>query len=118
MHQRPTAAFTVAPGRGLVPSSLIFWGQTHIASGVAAILTASTPLFSAVLAHRLTHDEPLTARHLAGAVLGLAGVAVMVGPEALWGQRLHVVAQLAVLAAAVSGALAGACSRRASPAWP
>jgi len=69
----------------LIPFSLIFWGQTRIASGLAAILNASTPLFTAVLAHLLTRDERLTPGRLAGVLLGLGGVALMVGPAALAG---------------------------------
>ena len=29
----------------LIPFSLIVWGQTHMASGIAAILNATTPVF-------------------------------------------------------------------------
>ena len=32
----------------VIPFSLIFWGQTHIASGLASILNATTPLFTVV----------------------------------------------------------------------
>ena len=38
----------------VLPFSLIFWGQTHIASGLASILNATTPLFTVVVAHFLT----------------------------------------------------------------
>ena len=50
----------------LVPFSLIFWGQTHIASGLASILNATTPLFTVVVAHFLTTDEKMTASKIAG----------------------------------------------------
>ena len=50
----------------VVPFSLILWGQTRIASGLAAILNACAPLFTAVLAHFLTRDERLTSRRAAG----------------------------------------------------
>ena len=96
----------------LIPFSLIFWGQTRIASGLAAILNASTPLFTAVLAHLLTRDERLTPGRLAGVLLGLGGVALMVGPAALAGLGREVTAQLAVLAGAASFALAGIFGRR------
>ncbi|MFX4910594.1 EamA family transporter, partial [Acinetobacter baumannii] len=33
----------------VIPFTLIVWGQGHIASGVAAILNATTPLFSVIL---------------------------------------------------------------------
>jgi drug/metabolite transporter (DMT)-like permease len=95
-----------------VPFSLIVWGQQHLASGVAAILNASTPLFSVVLAHALTRDERLTAGRLAGTVVGFAGVAVMIGGDAVAALGGAVGAEVACLAAAVSYALAGIFGRR------
>jgi drug/metabolite transporter (DMT)-like permease len=90
----------------LVPFALILWGQKHIASGLAAILNATTPLFAAVLAHVLA-GERLTAHRLAGVLIGLAGVAVMMGPDLVAeGLGGNVLAQLAVLAAALSYGLA------------
>ncbi|WP_431854561.1 DMT family transporter [Azospirillum sp.] len=96
----------------LVPFSLIVWGQTQIASGLAAILNATTPLFGVVLAHALTADERLTAPRLAGVLLGIGGVGVIVGPEALGGAGTAVLAQLAVLGAALSYGCAGIYGRR------
>ncbi len=96
----------------IVPFALILWGQKHIASGLAAILNATTPLFAAVFAHGIA-GERLTAHRLAGVLIGLAGVAVMMGPglvaEGLGGDVLP---QLAVLGAAVSYALAVLYGRR------
>ena len=43
-----------------IPFSLIAWGQTHIASGLASILNATTPLFTVLVAHVLTADERLS----------------------------------------------------------
>jgi len=90
-----------------VPFCLIVWGQTHIASGLAAILNASTPLATVVVAHFFTSDEKMTGNRLAGVLIGLLGVVLMVGPDALEGLGAHGLAQLAVLAAAVSYAFAG-----------
>ena len=70
------------------------------------------PLFTVVLAHRLTHDEKLTRHRLAGVFVGIAGVAVMIGPEALLGLDSLVMAQFAVLSAALSYAFAGIFGRR------
>ena len=97
-----------------IPFCLIVWGQTHIASGLAAILNATTPLFTVVVAHGLTDDERMTGNRLAGVLIGLAGVAVMIGPDALKGLGADVLAQLAVLAAALSYAFAGIFGRRFS----
>jgi drug/metabolite transporter (DMT)-like permease len=96
----------------LIPFSLIFWGQTQIASGLASILNATTPLFTVVLAHLLTSDEKLTANRLAGVLVGLAGVVLLLGPELLGGLGLHVLAQLAVLGAALSYGFAAIFGRR------
>lgn len=96
----------------LIPFSLIVWGQTAIASGLAAILNATTPLFTVLLAHVLTRDEKLSGGRLAGVLFGIAGVVVMIGPEALAGVGLYVAAQIAVLVAALSYAGAGIFGRR------
>lgn len=95
-----------------VPFCLIAWGQTHIASGLAAILNATTPLFGVVVAHLLTTDERLTAHRLAGVLAGLAGVAVMIGPSLLAGLGAEFLAQGAILLAALSYAFAGIYGRR------
>ena len=96
----------------VVPFCLIVWGQTHIASGLASILNATTPLFTVLVAHVLTRGEKLTATRLAGVGLGLAGVMAMMGPAALQGFGTNIVAQLACLAAALSYAFAGVFGRR------
>jgi drug/metabolite transporter (DMT)-like permease len=96
----------------VVPFSLIVWSQTHIPGGLASILNATTPLLTALVAHACTDDEKLTGNRLAGVLIGFCGVAVMIGPAALRGLGSDVVAQLAVIAAALSYALAGIYGRR------
>ncbi len=96
----------------LIPFTLIVWGQTAITGGLAAILNATTPLFTVVLAHWLTRDERATPPKLAGVGLGFLGVAVMIGPEAFSGEGMAVWAEVAVLGAAVAYALAGIYGRR------
>lgn len=101
-----------------IPFSLIFWGQTHIESGLAAILNGTTAMFGAVAAGLLLADEPLTGRKIAGAALGLAGVAVIMGPDALSGFDPANLAQSAILAAAASYALAGVWAKTALAGQP
>jgi drug/metabolite transporter (DMT)-like permease len=96
----------------LIPFSLIVWSQKQIASGLAAILNSTTPLFTVVLAHFVTRDEKLTTNRLVGVLSGLAGVVVMMGPDLLYGLEANVLAQGAVLSAALSYALAGIFGRR------
>lgn len=95
-----------------IPFTLIVWGQSHIASGLASILNATTPLFTVVVAHFLTADEKLTGPRLAGVAVGFCGVAVMLGASALAIRDAGVAAQVAVLGAALSYACAGVFGRR------
>ena len=69
----------------VIPFCLIVWGQSRIAGGLAAILNATTPLFTVLVAHVLTHDEKMTPSRIAGVALGFAAVVVVVGPDALRG---------------------------------
>jgi drug/metabolite transporter (DMT)-like permease len=96
----------------VIPFSLIVWGQTHIASGLASILNATTPLFAVVVAHLLTQDEKMTGSRLVGVLVGFLGVAMMIGPSVLSDLGTNVLAQLAVLGGAVSYAFAGIFGRR------
>lgn len=112
-RETPWAAFMIMGLlNNLVPFSLIFWGQTQIASGLASILNATTPLFTLVVAHLATRDEKMNAARLAALLVGVAGVAVLVGPDLLIGDRLGSMGQLACLGAAFSYALAGVYGRQ------
>jgi drug/metabolite transporter (DMT)-like permease len=110
------AAWRAFFGMGLlnnaIPFSLILWGQIHIASGLASILNATTPLFTVIVAHFLTADEKLTRNRAVGILIGLAGVIVLIGPQALAGLGDDVLVQLAVLGAAISYAFAAIWGRR------
>ena len=96
-----------------IPFSLIFWAQVEIQSGLASILNGTTAVFGAVVAGLLLRDEPLVPRKIVGALLGLAGVAAIMGPDLLRGVDLRNLAQMAVLGAALSYALASVWAKRA-----
>ena len=95
-----------------LPFTLFGWGQTHIASGLASILNATTPIWGVVVAHLFTQDERMTPRKIAGVLLGFAGVATMIGPTLLASIGTDALAQLACIAASLSYALAGVWARR------
>ncbi|MCK8464885.1 DMT family transporter [Aliiroseovarius sp. S1339] len=94
-----------------IPFTLIFWGQTQIESGMASILNATTAVLGAVVAGLLLKDEPLTPRKLIGAALGVVGVGFIMGRGILSDFNLANLAQLAVLAAALSYAFASVWGR-------
>ncbi|MCA0317948.1 MAG: DMT family transporter [Proteobacteria bacterium] len=99
----------------LIPFSLIFWGQTAIPAGLAAILNATTPLFTVIVMHLFTADEKATPPKVAGVLTGFAGVVVLVGPAAFGALDTPLWALGACLAAAVSYAFSGLWGRRFKP---
>ena len=95
----------------IVPFCLIVWGQTHIPSGLAGILNASNVIFSVGLAALIFRDERLTARKSLGVALGLAGVAMTIGPGMLTHLDLTSLGQLAILGASLSYSVSAIFSR-------
>lgn len=106
------AFFTLGALNIALPFVLVAWGQTHIPIGLASILNATTPLWGVVVAHAFTVDEKASPGKIAGVVSGIAGVAVMMGGDALAGLGDNLLAQLACVGAALSYALAGVYGRR------
>src|ERR1700687_3260178 len=80
-----------------IPFCLVVWGQSYIASGLAAILNATTPISTVIVAHLLTHDEKMTGNRFLGVVIGFFGVVVLIGPDSLKGLGTTVLAQVAAL---------------------
>jgi len=106
------AFFAMGLLNNVIPFSLFAWGQHHIASGLAAILNATTPLFGVLVAHALTEDERLTPAKAVGVTAGFVGVVVLMGPDALHGLGSGTLAQFACLSAALTYAFAGIFGRR------
>ncbi|MBY6032322.1 DMT family transporter [Marinobacter daepoensis] len=94
----------------VIPFSLIVWGQTQIASGLASILNAATPIFTVVVAGLFLPDERVTPRKALGVTVGFIGVVVMIGLPAING--IGVLAHFAVIAATLFYAFAGVFGRR------
>jgi len=103
--------FVMGSLNNVLPFTLIVWGQTHIASGLASILNATTPLFTVIVAGLLLPDERITPMKLIGVAVGFGGVVVMFGSSSFTGGT-NLLAQLAILGAAVSYAFAGTYGRR------
>jgi drug/metabolite transporter (DMT)-like permease len=94
----------------ILPFSLIVTGQTYIASGLASILNATTPLFT-VMVMAAAGEETLSARRIAGVVAGLIGVAALRG-DAVGVKTGQGIGILLCLGASVSYALAALLARR------
>jgi drug/metabolite transporter (DMT)-like permease len=108
------AFFLMGLMNNAIPFSLIVWGQRDIASGLAAILNATTPLFTVVIAHYTTGDDKMTVLRIGGILAGLIGVAILIGGDALSGVSGHLAAEIAVLVASVSYAISSIYGRRFS----
>jgi drug/metabolite transporter (DMT)-like permease len=117
---RGRAVWTAFFGMGLlnnvIPFSLIFWGQSQmpagVAAGLASILNATTPLFTVAVAHVLTTDEKATPRKAAALLVGLAGVAAMIGADAVGQLGASALGQLACLGAAFTYAFSSLYGKR------
>jgi drug/metabolite transporter (DMT)-like permease len=103
----------------VIPFSLIFYGQTELGAGLAAILNATTPFWTALLANAVTSDEKLKANVVTGILIGLAGTIVLLGPSLLVPDGRPLWPKLALIGATFSYALAVVFAKRfrlASPA--
>ncbi len=107
-----SAFFIMGFLNNVIPFTLIVWGQHHIASGLASILNATTPLFTVIVAHYFTIDEKITPSKIIGAIFGFLGVVILLGSDLLGKIGIDVTAQLAILGAAISYAFAGIFGRR------
>lgn len=88
------------------PFMLIAAGQQEVSSGLAGILVASTPLFTALLAIRLDREERAEGVRLGGVLLGLAGVALLLGVD-LGGTAVELVGGLMIVLASLGYAVGG-----------
>ena len=86
-----------------IPIFAISWAETRLDSGLTAIIQASAPLFTALLALRFSQDQRVGGSRLAGLVVGFAGVALLVGGR----PSGQIVAALAVVFSALCYAAAG-----------
>ncbi|TMM25605.1 MAG: DMT family transporter [Actinobacteria bacterium] len=85
-----------------IPIFAITWAETRLDSGLTAIIQASAPLFTALLALRFSRGDRVRGSRLAGLVVGFAGVALLVGGR----PSGQIVAALAVVFSAVCYAAA------------
>ncbi|MEM1263861.1 MAG: DMT family transporter [Pseudomonadota bacterium] len=106
------ALFFMGVLNNAIPFSLIVWGQREITGGLASILNATTPVFTVIVAGLLLTDERFTVGKVVGVALGLVGVIVMIGVDALVTMSAAVPAQLAIIGASISYAFAATYGRR------
>jgi drug/metabolite transporter (DMT)-like permease len=83
----------------VAPFALIAWAEVHIETGVASVLNATTPMFTAIFAAAALAEERFTPGRALGLAMALAGVVVLGGRDLLDITESDVLAQLAVVGA-------------------
>jgi drug/metabolite transporter (DMT)-like permease len=96
---------------GTLPYALISWGEQTISSGLAALLQATMPIFTVIMAHFFASDERMTLKGVLGVIVGFAGVSILILPELRGGVQANVLGQLAVVVSSVSYAGAAIFAR-------
>jgi drug/metabolite transporter (DMT)-like permease len=95
------------------PFFFISWGETRIDSSLAAILSATVPFFTVLLAHVWMPDERLTVRSVAGIVVGFLGVIVLVGNVRLGGASSALPGVISLLLSSLCYGIANIFARNA-----
>jgi drug/metabolite transporter (DMT)-like permease len=89
-----------------IPFLMITWAQQYVPAASTVVLASTTPIFAFVITWGITRHEPATLLKLAGAVLGLAGTAAIIGLDALVGLGGNILAEIVILLATISFACA------------
>ena len=95
----------------VIPFSLIAWGQTVIESGLASILNGTTAIITFALASLIFKDERLSHNKGIGLFLAFIGVCIVIGFDTLANFNLRSLAQLALILACFSHAVAAIWAR-------
>jgi drug/metabolite transporter (DMT)-like permease len=97
---------------GVFPFWLVAWGQQSVDAGPAAILNSTTPIFAFLITWAVTRQEPATVLKLVGAIVGFAGVALVIGLDKAGRLGTQIMPQIAILLSSLSYALGAIYSRR------
>jgi drug/metabolite transporter (DMT)-like permease len=95
-----------------LPFLLLTWGQVHLTSGLTTILISVNPFFTLLLAHYWTKNDRLTGYKIVGLGFGMLGVLVLIGPEALGGSTINLLAQGAVILGGLGYAIGSIITQR------
>jgi drug/metabolite transporter (DMT)-like permease len=108
----PKALLTQGFFNCILPWTLVAWASRIIDSGLATILNSLSPIFIFILTWAITRHEAATPRKFVGVALGIAGVLVIIGVDALSGLGGHTMAEIACVVGSISYAIAALIGRR------
>jgi drug/metabolite transporter (DMT)-like permease len=95
-------------------NGLVCWAEQHVASGLAALLIGTVPLWIVVLHWLVYHGPRPTRIMVVGLFVGLVGIYVLIGPQRIGGEPVYWPGAVALLAACAFWALGSLYSRRAN----
>ena len=95
----------------VIPWTLLAWGERSVDAGLATILNSASPIFTFLLTAAVTRHEAASPRKLFGVVAGMAGICLIVGIGAFDAIGGGLVAELAIVAAAICYACAAIFGR-------
>ena len=95
----------------VIPWTLIAWGERSLDAGLATILNSTSPMFTFFLTLAITRHETLSVRKLFGVLIGMAGICLIVGVQALSGLGGQLAAEIAIVVATICYAGAAIFSR-------
>lgn len=101
-----------------IPFFLITWGELSIDSAVAAILNATVPLFTVVIAHQFLHDDKMTVQRVIGLFVGFIGVVVLLSEDLTAGAHSSTLGQGAVILASLFYAVSSVYARKKTQSTP
>ena len=105
-------AAVVGTTGNVVPFVLISAAEQHVDSGLAALIMGVSPIVTMLVAPMIHPDERLGPSQIFGALLGFGGIVAIVGPEAFRGLGADLLAQVALIGAALCYSLTALISRR------
>src|SRR5437870_4298169 len=82
---------------------LVFWGEQHISSGLAAVLQSTFPLFGLVIAHLYLPHERITTAKVTGVLMGIVGVAIIFSDQLSIAGSMALMGSVALVLSAVFG---------------
>src|SRR5712692_10102504 len=82
---------------------LVFWGEQHISSGLAAVLQSTFPAFGFVIAHIYLPRERITTARVFGVLLGVLGVAVIFSDQFSIAGKMALLGSMALVLSAFFG---------------
>jgi drug/metabolite transporter (DMT)-like permease len=92
---------------------LLFWAERRVPSGIAAVMMATIPVFMAIAEILFLRTQRLTLRLGVALLIGLAGVAVLVGHAMSLGEApVDTAGACALIVAAISWSVAASLTRK------